>query len=194
MLYLFVTSLLPNFFRLALKFRVFRKNNVRNKMTTKSVNEESSGQLATTNQQDSAESLSMKIAQVTLIVRNQSKALEFYMGKLGFEKKIDFPTTAGYRWIAVGPKGQNFGLALVEAGWPDDSGLGRKWSANGAPPIVINVEDCSKTYHELKSRGVKFKRVWGEELKQVPYGTVAFFADPDGNLFEILESARKANS
>lgn len=132
--------------------------------------------------------------QVSLVVENQSRALEFYTKKIGFEKKIEFPTPAGYRCIVVGPNGQAIGLALVEAGWPDDSGLGKKWNAGGAPPIVIEVENCRKTYDELKSRGVEFKRVWGEELRKVPYGTVAFFADPDGNLFEILQPPLRAKS
>ena len=133
---------------------------------------------------------SMRITQVSLIVERQSEALEFYTKKVGFEKKIDFPTPAGQRWIVVGPRGQEGGLALMEAGWPDDGGLGVRWKAGGAPPIVIQVEDCRKTYQELKSRKVEFRRVWGEELKNVPYGTVAFFADPDGNLFELLEPAK----
>ena len=138
--------------------------------------------------------LSARITQVTLIVENQSKSLEFYTEKIGFEKKIDFPTPAGYRWIVVGPKGQDVGLALAETGWPDDAGLGKRWNAGEAPPIVIEVEDCRKTYHELKSRGVEFRRVWGQELKEVSYGIIAMFADPDGNLFEIHQWSPKAKS
>jgi catechol 2,3-dioxygenase-like lactoylglutathione lyase family enzyme len=135
-------------------------------------------------------SLEMKITQVSLVVESQSKALEFYTKKIGFEKKIDFPTPAGYRWIVVGPKRQDLGLALVEAGWPDDSGLGWRKKAGEAAPIVIQVEDCDKTYQELKSRGVEFKQVWGKELNKAPYGTNAFFADPDGNLFELNEPSK----
>ena len=134
--------------------------------------------------------LPMKIAQVSLIVESQSNAVQFYTKKVGFEKKIDFPTPAGYRWIVVGPKGQELGLALVEAGWPDDLGLGTRWKAAGAPPIVIETEDCEKAYKELKSNGVEFKRVWEGELNKAPYGTVAFFADPDGNLFELLQPSK----
>jgi len=122
-----------------------------------------------------------KITQVTLIVEDQSKALDFYTREVGFEKKIDFPTPYGYRWIAVGPKGQDFGLALAEAGWPDTGGVGKRWKAGEAPPIVIEVEDCRKVYGELKSKGVGFKM----ELKDMPYGPAAIFADPDGNMFEI---------
>lgn len=131
-----------------------------------------------------------RIAQVSVVVKNQSEALEFYTKVVGFKKKIDFPTPAGNRWIVVGPEGQDLGLALIEAGWPDDSGLGRKWSAGEGAPIVLQVQNCAEAYDELKSRGVEFKRVWGEELKKVPYGTVAFFADPDGNLFEVLEASQ----
>ena len=143
-----------------------------------------------TSEKQNLTSVSMRIAQIAIIVESQAKALEFYTKKIGFEKKIDFPTPAGYRWIVVGPKGQELGLALLEAGWPDDSGLGRKWKADGAPPIVIETEDCNKTYQELKSRGVEFKQGWGKELNTAPYGTAAFFADPDGNLFELLQPSR----
>ena len=131
-----------------------------------------------------------RIAQVSIVVTNQSEAVDFYTQKVGFKKKIDFPTPAGNRWIVVGPEDQDMGLALVEAGWPDDSGLGRTWRAGEGAPIVIQVEDCPKKYEELKSNGVEFKKVWGEELKRLLYGTVAFFADPDGNLFEVMEASQ----
>jgi catechol 2,3-dioxygenase-like lactoylglutathione lyase family enzyme len=133
---------------------------------------------------------SMKITQISLMVKSQAEALEFYTKKLGFEKKIDFPTPAGYRWIVVGPKGNELGLALVEVGWKDDSGLGQIRRAGEGGPIVIQVDDCAGTYQELKSRGVQFKRVWGEELQKTSYGTVAFLADPDGNLYELLEPSK----
>lgn len=134
--------------------------------------------------------MNSKIVQVSIVVENQPEALEFYTKKVGFKKKVDFPTPAGNRWIVVGPEDQDLGLALIEAGWQDDSGLGREWKAGEGAPIVLQVEDCNKTYQELRSKGVGFKRVWGEELKKLPYGTVAFFADPDGNLFEVLQPSQ----
>ena len=127
---------------------------------------------------------------MTLLVESQSKALEFYTKKVGFEKKIDSPTPEGNRWIAVGPKGQNVSLALAEAGWPWPSVGGKKWKADGAPPIVIEVEDCRKTYDDLKSRGVEFTM----GVTRVPYGTVAFFADPDGNVFEVHQPPSRTES
>jgi len=131
--------------------------------------------------------LSARISQVILYVENQSKSLEFYTKKIGFEKKIDFPTTYGGRWIAVGPKGQDIGIALQ--GYESD--IGKK---SGAASMVIEVEDCRKTYQELKSRGVEFKRNVGgdvgEELRELPYGIVAFFTDPDGYIFELMQPSK----
>jgi catechol 2,3-dioxygenase-like lactoylglutathione lyase family enzyme len=80
------------------------------------------------------------ITQVTLVVEDQSKALAFFTSKIGFEKKIDFPTPAGFNWIVVGPRGQSFGLALFEAMWP--GAPGKRWKAGEAPPIVLEVGDC----------------------------------------------------
>ena len=158
-------------------------------MKAESVKEQD-GQPVRSMEEDPTESVSKRITQVSLIVENQSKSLGFYTEKIGFEKKIDFPTPYGYGWVTVGPKGQNVALALVEAGWPVIADFGKKWNAGGGPPIVIEVEDCRRTYDELKSRGVEFKI----ELKEMPYGIAAFFADPDGNLFEILQSPTKAKS
>lgn len=44
------------------------------------------------------------VATVLVTVPDQDKALEFYVGTLGFEKRIDFPSPAG-RWIEVTPAG-----------------------------------------------------------------------------------------
>ncbi len=134
--------------------------------------------------------MNSKIIQVSIVVNKQADAVEFYTNKVGFKKKVDFPTPDGNRWIVVGPEDQEMGLALIEARWQDNSGLGRQWKAGEGAPIVLQVEDCSRTCQELRSRGVGFKSVWGEELKKLPYGTVAFFADPDGNLFEVLEPSQ----
>ena len=38
-------------------------------------------------------------------VGDQDRALEFYLGKLGFEKRLDVPLGDGQRWIEVAPRG-----------------------------------------------------------------------------------------
>lgn len=49
--------------------------------------------------------------------------------------------------------------------------------------VVFDVEDVSKTVHELQIRGVTVS-----EIFPVPYGCAAKFFDPEGNVFEIHQS------
>ena len=125
--------------------------------------------------------MNAKITHVSLIVKNKDEAVEFYTKKVGFEKKADFNPPAGDRWVTVGPKGQDLELTLWQVGSPDPNRLSSNWRPGSSPPIVMSVDDCKKTFSELKSRGVQFK----QELLEHPYGVSATFVDPDGNLFQI---------
>jgi len=40
---------------------------------------------------------------VSVPVTDQDRALEFYVGKLGFEKRLEAPYGDGQRWIEVAP-------------------------------------------------------------------------------------------
>ena len=48
-------------------------------------------------------------------VTDADRALEFYVGKLGFEKRLDAPLGDGGRWIEVAPAGAAATIALVPA-------------------------------------------------------------------------------
>jgi uncharacterized glyoxalase superfamily protein PhnB len=117
---------------------------------------------------------------------DKEAALKFYMEKVGFEKKTDV-TNFGYRYVTVGPKGQDLELALWQVGSPDPVGWSKNWKAGNAPPIDIRVDDCRKTFAELKSKGVEFR----QELQEQPWGVSATFSDPDGNLFSINQLPRQ---
>ena len=123
-----------------------------------------------------------KVSQVTLVVKNQDAALEFYTQRIGFEKKTDYTPPSSYRWVTVGPKGQDLELALFQLGSRDPSGWSSRWQPASGPPIVLRVDDCRKAFDELKSRGVEFKQAQPEEYA---WGVSATFSDPDGNLFSI---------
>ncbi len=123
-----------------------------------------------------------KITQFTLVVKNQQAALDFYTKKVGFEKKTDVTPPGSYRWVTVGPQGQDLELALFEAGTIDPNGWSANWRPGNNPPIVMWVDDCRSTFDELKSRGVSFKQDKPDELA---WGISATFSDPDGNLFSI---------
>jgi predicted enzyme related to lactoylglutathione lyase len=123
-----------------------------------------------------------KIVQFTLVVKDQEAALQFYTQKVGFEKKTDVTPSGSYRWVTVGPKGQDLELALFQAGTQDPNGWSSGWKPGNNPPIVMRVDDCRKVFADLKSRGVDFKQ---EEPTEYAWGISATFADQDGNLFSI---------
>lgn len=129
-----------------------------------------------------------KITQFTLVVKNQADALEFFTKKVGFETKTDFTPPGGYRWVTVGPGGQDIELALFQAGSQPENPWTTQWRPGGQPPIVMRVGDCAKASAELKSRGVRITA----EPKEYPWGVSATFADPDGNLFSINQLPEKA--
>jgi predicted enzyme related to lactoylglutathione lyase len=126
--------------------------------------------------------MGIRIAQFTLVVNDQTRALDFYTGKVGFEKKTDFTPPGSYRWVTVGPKEQDLELALWQVGSPDPNGWSKNWKPGSAPPINLRVDDCRKTFGEMKARGVRFDQA---EPQEYAWGISATFTDPDGNRFAI---------
>jgi predicted enzyme related to lactoylglutathione lyase len=133
-----------------------------------------------------------KVAQVTIVVNDQTAALAFYTEKAGFEKKTDFTPPGGTRWVTVGLPGQDLELALFQVGTrTDPRDHSSAWRPGTGPSILIRVDDCKATFAELSARGVKFRDA--QPLEQ-PWGTVATFADPDGNHFSLLQPPARAMS
>jgi len=126
-----------------------------------------------------------KITAIALIVKNKADALEFFTEKVGFEKKTDY-TNGGYRYVTVGPKGQELELALWQEGSPDPTGSSSQSKSGTYPPIVMQVEDVRRFSAELKARGVRFT----QEPQEYPWGVSATFEDPDGNRFSVNRLAR----
>src|ERR1700730_7282519 len=54
-----------------------------------------------------------QIGTVMVPVSDQDRAIEFYVEKLGFEKRADVPFGGGERWVEVAPAGAATTLALV---------------------------------------------------------------------------------
>ena len=121
---------------------------------------------------------------VTLVVTNQTRSLEFFTQKVGFEKKTDVAPPGGTRYVTVGPKGHDLEIVLWEMGTavgPGQENAAKTWSPGRTPPISLGVADCEKTYQELSLRGVEFP----QPAFKHPWGTSATFRDPDGNLFTL---------
>lgn len=117
-----------------------------------------------------------KLVYASLFVSDQDKALDFYTNVIGLEKRGDFPTPVGPRFLMVGVKGQDFDLVL----WPGTPGRAEE----GTAAYTLEVDNCRTEFETLKARGVKFE---SQDVLEFPWGYVARFRDPDGNLLQIRE-------
>lgn len=54
-----------------------------------------------------------KIATVIIPVADVDAEIDFYVSKLGFEKRLDLPFGGKYRWVEVGPAGAETTIALA---------------------------------------------------------------------------------
>jgi predicted enzyme related to lactoylglutathione lyase len=122
------------------------------------------------------------VVYVTVFVKDQDKALDFYTHVLGFEKRADVPKPNAPRFVAVGLKGQDLLLVL----WPGTPGRGLPFEGRSTAAYTFETGDCRRAVDTLKSRGVKFDT----EVLEYPWGYVAVFQDPDGNRLQLRQGHR----
>jgi catechol 2,3-dioxygenase-like lactoylglutathione lyase family enzyme len=124
------------------------------------------------------------IGLVSLVVPDYDEAIAFYVGVLGFDLVEDsFVPEQDKRWVVVAPPGSTeTRLLLARASNPEQSSrVGNQ--TGGRVFLFLYTDDFARDYDALKAKGVVFVR---EPVRQ-PYGTVAVFRDPWGNLWDLLE-------
>ena len=127
----------------------------------------------------------------SVYVLDQDEALEFYVGKLGFEVSMD--ADLGFmRWLTVHPPGQPDREVLLELpGGPayDDATAEqvRELVTKGAMGFTLGLttDDVRGTYEEWTAKGVEFT----EEPTERFYGIDCGFRDPFGNHLRLLQPA-----
>jgi catechol 2,3-dioxygenase-like lactoylglutathione lyase family enzyme len=126
---------------------------------------------------------------MSLYVRDQDEAVEFYVGKLGFRVHTD-ARNGNYRWLTVQhPEQPSFQLGLFAPEQPQLDAATvqsvREIVAKGAmPPMVLVVDDCRAAWERMRARGVEFTQ---EPIAR--YGNVdASFRDPSGNGWKMLQA------
>ena len=111
-------------------------------------------------------------------VLDQDRALAFYVGKLGFETRVDAPVEQlGGRWIEVAPAGAAVTIALV----PADGGA----PAGVETGIRLTTPDATAVHAELRSSGADV----GELLRWPGVPAMFSIRDADGNGLEVVEQA-----
>jgi catechol 2,3-dioxygenase-like lactoylglutathione lyase family enzyme len=124
----------------------------------------------------------------SIYVLDQDQALDFYVGKLGLEVKVD--QDLGFmRWLTVGLKDSDREILLEKPGPPsmDDATAEQVreivTKGSGGGWIGFNTDDCKKTYEELVAKGVEFT----QEPIEREYGTDCGLRDPFGNAIRIVQ-------
>ena len=133
-----------------------------------------------------------RLSHTTIYVLDQDEALTFYRDKLGFEVRTDMTMDNGFRWLTVGPKTQpDLEMVLMAVRESpmfaaDKVAKLRDLLQSGAMGAgVLEVDDCQKTYEQLKAKGVEFMSPPTERF----YGIEALFKDNSGNWFSMCQHA-----
>lgn len=111
---------------------------------------------------------------VTIPVRDQSRALDFYTKKLGLRVITDSPFDGTQRWIELGIPRADTNLVLFTM-------QGHEHMIGKFQNITFMADDVDATARELKARGVEFT----QEPQKADWGTSAVFKDQDGNVFVL---------
>jgi catechol 2,3-dioxygenase-like lactoylglutathione lyase family enzyme len=119
-----------------------------------------------------------ELGRVMVPVSDQDRAIDFYVDKLGFEKRADTPYGDGDRWVEVAPPGSAAALALVH---PREGE-----SAGGDSRIALSTDDVDSVHATLKDGGVDVDDVMrmGD-----PVPPMFFFRDQDGNGLMIVQTS-----
>ena len=112
------------------------------------------------------------VVAVGIPVSDQDKAVEFFVGTLGFEKRLDAQIGQRLRWVTVAAPGASTTVALIANPHTGaDTG------------IRFMVPDAQTEHSAMRQRGIEV----GDLLRWPGVPPMFEFKDPDGNRFEIVE-------
>lgn len=113
---------------------------------------------------------------VGIPVSDQARSLEFYVGKLGFEKRLDAPFGDG-RWLEVAPGGAATSIALIPAPEGKTSGVDTG--------IRLATNDAESDHAAMIAQGIDAD---AEIMRMGDFVPAMFtFRDPDGNRLVIVQ-------
>jgi catechol 2,3-dioxygenase-like lactoylglutathione lyase family enzyme len=134
-----------------------------------------------------------EVGTVFVPVSDQERALDFYVGVLGFEKRIDFVYGAeAIRWIEVAPHGASNTISLV----PPAEGRSAGSDETHCAFATVDIEADVAT---LRASGVdvdaEIAREGGRRAGLIaldrsvgdPVPAQCCFRDPDGNRFLLVQ-------
>ncbi|RAK58301.1 VOC family protein [Phenylobacterium deserti] len=123
-----------------------------------------------------------RLSLTALLVRDYDEAIDFYVGKVGFELAEDTAMGPDKRWVVVRPKGSQGGLLLARASGPEQKArIGDQ--AGGRVFLFLETDDFAADHARMSAAGVRFL----ETPRHEPYGSVAVFEDLYGNRWDLIQ-------
>ena len=122
-------------------------------------------------------------------VKDIDASKAFYIDVLGFVEHTDITLGDGsYRWCTVmHPSQPELEVCLTLPGPPYSpemvAGIYRALDEGGTFALGVNVDDCRKTYDDLRAKGVEFINAPEDR----PYGVEAICRDNSGNWIVMVE-------
>jgi catechol 2,3-dioxygenase-like lactoylglutathione lyase family enzyme len=122
-----------------------------------------------------------KVGRVCVTVADTDRAIDFYVGTLGFEKVVDEPMGPNMRWVEVAIPGAETTIALA----PPPEGQEAGGSQTG---ICLDTADVDGVHAALKSAGADVD----DEVSRYggPVPPMFWLRDPDGNSLIVVQPSR----
>lgn len=116
----------------------------------------------------------MKIEVVPIPVSDPDRSKDFYVNQVGFVADHDHRVSDTIRFIQLTPPGSACSIAFGDGIVDMEPGQQRG--------VMMVVEDVRALREQLAGRGVPMS-----EIDVQPWGTFAYFNDPDGNTWALQE-------
>jgi catechol 2,3-dioxygenase-like lactoylglutathione lyase family enzyme len=121
------------------------------------------------------------VGRVAITVSDADRALDFYVGTLGFEKVVDVPMGDAGRWVEVSLHGTPTTIALA----PPPEGVPAGGAQTG---ICLDTTDVDGDHARLKEAGADVDDEVSRYGGAVP--PMFWLRDPDGNSLIVVEPQR----
>ena len=119
---------------------------------------------------------------VTIVVDDYDRAIDFYVGILGFVLTEDSKVTADKRWVVIRPSLDSAGFLIAKAASTEQmASIGRQ--AGGRVSLFLHTDNIDEQLQLWSSRGVQFEGTPRAES----YGRVVVFVDIYVNRWDLIE-------
>jgi catechol 2,3-dioxygenase-like lactoylglutathione lyase family enzyme len=128
------------------------------------------------------------ISIASVFVKDVDASKAFYIDVLGFAEHTDVTLGDGYRWCTVKhPTQPELQVHLTVPGPPISpemvTAIKRALDEGSMFGLGMNVDNCQKTFEDLRAKGVDFV----QPPEERPYGVEAVARDNSGNWMVLVE-------